>query len=159
MKGYVIPNGNHVVRYCRRRYVNQRSGEPDTDAFRLDRSRENSLSANWAEYFDYCMVLDTRQQREQVLVKVRDMMHYDPERHGRFAFFGVDELMRAVEAGGGEDSFVEHDPTPADPGRGRGPDLSHALAYGFPDDDYYVGVLLKALATSDPDLKLFPGVA
>ena len=162
MKGYVILDGNHVVRYCIPRYVNRRSGLPEIDAFRLRQGVENSLSVNWVEYFDWCMVLDTRGQREAAVAKVRDVMQYDLDARGAFAFFGVDEVKQAVEAGGGAASYVEHDPKAAQPASGRraarGPDPSHALVWGFPDDDLDVGVQLRAMATLDTDLKLFSGI-
>jgi hypothetical protein len=136
---------------------------PEIEAFRLNRDkREDSLSVNWVEYFDFCMVLDTRDQREVAVAKVRYVMQYDLDVRGAFAFFVLDEVKRAVEAGGGSRPYVEHDPKPAQPASSRrparGPDPSHALVFGFPDDDLEVGVQLRAMATLDPDLKLFPGV-
>ena len=162
MKGDMIPEEDHVVRYCIPRYVNRQSKLPEIDAFRLRHGKEDSLSVNWIEHFDPCVVLDTRDQREAVVDKVRDVMQYDPNVRGAFAFFGVDEVKRAVEAGGGVDPYVEHDPKPAQPASERRPprppDPSHALVLGFPDDDREVGVLLRALVTLHPDLRLFPGV-
>ena len=163
MKGDVIPDRNHVVRYCIPRHVSRRSELPEIDAFRLNHMKgEDSLSVNWVEYFDCCMVLDTRGQREAAVAKVRDVMQYDLSVKGAFAFFSVDEVKQAVEAGSGVDPYAEHDPRPAQPASGkrpaRGPDPSHALVFGFPDDDLQVGVQLRAMATVDPKLKLFPGV-
>ena len=162
MKGDVIPEEDHVVRYCIPRHVSRRSKLPEIDAFRLRHGKEDSLSVNWIEHFDRCIVLDTRDQREVAVAKVRDVMQYDPDVRGAFAFFGVDEMKRAVAAGGGVNPYVEHDPKPVQPaseGRPpRPPDPSHALVLGFPDDDREVGVQLRAIATLDPDLRLFPGV-
>ena len=163
MKGDVIPEGNHVVRYCKPRYVVRRSKLPEIDAFRLDRARgEKSLSVNWIECFDSSVLLDTRDQREAAIVWVRDVMHYDLHSNGAFAFFRVDEIKRAVEVAGGTDPYLESDPSPAQPATdnrsARGPDPSHALVLGIPEDDYAVGVQLRAIATLDPDLRLFPGI-
>lgn len=160
MKGYVIPDGNHVTRYCIPRHVSRRSGEPEIEAFRLNLvNGEDSLSVNWAEYFDYCIVLDTRDQRASAVGRVRGVMQYDLDARGAFAFFGVNEVEQAVEEGGGIGPYVEHDPKGPQPSKNRGPDPSHALVFGFPDDDYDVAVQLRAMATLDPELKLFPGVA
>ena len=164
MKGYVIPDRNHVVRYCLPRFVDQQTGLPERDAFRLNRQREEeSLSVNWLEYFDYGMVLDTRVEREAAVDMVRAVMQYDLDRRGRFAFLGVADLKRVVEEGGGAEPFVEHDPQGPQPPTGRrparGPDPSHALVYGFPDDDVGVGVELRALVVSNTDLNVFPGVS
>jgi hypothetical protein len=136
---------------------------PEIDAFRLDLDRrEKSLSLNWIERFDSSVVLDTRDQREAAIDMVRGVMQYDRHANGAFAFFGVDEMKRAVEAGGGTDPYVEEDPSPAQPATvskpARGPDPSHALVFGIPEDDYEVGVQLRAMATLDHDLRLFPGV-
>ena len=161
MKGYVIPDEDHVFRYCIPRHVSPRTGVPEIDAFRL-RPGEGSLSVNWAEYFKWRMVLDTRGQREAVLARVRHVMQYTPYASGAFAFFSVGEVRQAVAAGGGVDPYVEHDPRHCQPASGgrpaKGPDPSHALVFGFPADDYQVGVELRALATLDPGVRLFPGV-
>lgn len=164
MKGYVIPDGNHVVRYCLPRFVDRQTGLPERDAFRLNRAKaEETLSVNWLEYFDYSMTLATRDERESAVDKVRTVMQYDRDAKGRFAFLGVADLKRAVEEGGGAEPFVEHDPqgpqAPAGRRAARGPDASHALVYGFPDDDRGVGVELRALVVSNTDLNLFPGVS
>lgn len=164
MKGDLIPDVDHVSRYCVPRYVNRQSGLPEIDAFRLRRDRgEDSLSVNWIEYFNCLMALDTRDEREGALAKVREVMQYDLDVRGVFAFFGVDEVKQAVEAGGGTDPYIEHDPRPCQPASGRrparGPDPSHALVFRFPHDDYGVGVQLRAMATLDCDLRIFPGVA
>ena len=161
MKGDVIPDGNHVVRYCKPRYVNRKTKFPDIDAFRLDLG-EGSLSVNWIENFDPSIALDTRDQRGAGVAMVRDVMQYDLHADGVFAFFGVDEVKRAVEAGGGTNPYLEEDPSDAQPAIGRrparGPDPSHALVFGIPEDDHEVGVQLRAMATLDPDLRRFPGI-
>ena len=163
MKGYVIPDGNYVVRYCIPKFVNRQNGLPDSGAFRLNQGNgEDSLSVNWLEYFDYAMVLNTRGEREVAVARVRGVMQYDLDVKGACAFFSVGDLKRAVDAGGGTGPYVEHDPRgpqqAIDRRPARGPNPCHALAYGFPDDDYGVGVELRALAISDRDANLFPGV-
>ena len=104
----------------------------------------------------------TRGQREAVIALVREVIQYGLHANGIFAFFGVGDVNLAVEDGGGTDPSVKHDPSPAQPATGhrpaRGPDPSHALVFGIPEDDYNVGVQLRAMATLDPDLRLFPGV-
>lgn len=163
MKGDVIPDGDHVVRYCIPRFVNQRTGLPDSDAFTLKRDRgEDSLSVNWLEYFDRNMELNTRNEREAAVNAVRGVMQYDLEDRGKFAFFSVEDVKRAVVAGGGTSPYIEHDPQPPQPATdrrpARGPNPSHALVHGFPEDDHAVGVELRALVTANTDFNLFPGV-
>ena len=68
----------------------------------------------------------------------------------------------ALEQGTGSNPFVEHDPKGPQPATSRrparGPDNSHALVYGFPEDDRGVGAELKALVIANTGLNLFPGV-
>lgn len=163
MKGDVIPDKDHVVRYCIPRTVNRRTGFPDSEAFTLKREiGEDSLSVNWIEYFGRNVKLNTRDEREDLVAQVRRVIQYDLDRRGAFAFFGVEEMKWAVERGAGLNPFVEQDPKGPQPATGRraarGPDPSHALVYGFPEDDHGVGVELRALVIANTNLKLFSGV-
>lgn len=47
MQGDVIPDDNHVARYCKPQAINE-SGQPTGTAFRL-REKEKYLSVNWLE--------------------------------------------------------------------------------------------------------------
>ena len=161
MKGDVIPDDNHVLRYCRPKYVNQVNGLPERDAFRLEPGDDGRLSVNWVEHLDTAAAIATRGEREVAVARVRDVIQLGLGVSGAFAFLRVDDVKRAVETGGGANPYVEHDPKGPQPAVGRrparGPDPSHALVHGFPEDDYGVGVELLALATLDRDLNLFPG--
>ena len=159
MKGYVIPDRHHVVRYCKPRFVTD--GIPDRDAFQLTEEDQGTLSVNWVEYFDYAMLVNTREGREVGVAKVRDKIQLGLGFSGAFAFLNVGVVKEAVEAGGGMSPTVKHDPKGPMPASGsrpaRGPDPSHALVYGFPDDDYGIAVELRALVTVDRHNCLYPG--
>ena len=65
MKGDIIPDADHVVRYCAPKSMNPRTRLPDADAFTLKREiGEDSLSVNWLEYFGQNTPLNTRDERE-----------------------------------------------------------------------------------------------
>ena len=161
MKGDVIPDENHVLRYCKPKYVSQVNGLPERDAFRLEPGDDETLSVNWVEYFDAAVAMATREEREVAVARVREVIQLGLGVTGAFALFRVEDVKRAVETGGGANPYVEHDPKDSQPASGRwparGPDPSHALVHGFPEDDYGVGVELRSLVTADRDLNLFPG--
>ena len=148
-----------MVRYCKPRFVTD--GIPDRDAFHLTEDDDGTLSVNWVEYFDCAMAVNTREDREVAVAKVRDVIQLGLVVSGAFAFLNVGVVKGAVEAGGGTNPTVKHDPKGPTLTSGRrpakGPDPSHALVYGFPDDDRGIAVELRAMVTADRHNCLYPG--
>ncbi len=86
------------------------------------------------------------------------MIQMDLSDGGLFAVLNVESLKRAIEAGGGQSPYVEHDPQRAKPAEGRRPerpaDPSHTLIHGYQVADLDVAVQLLALVKSDD---VYPG--
>ena len=152
----IIPDEHHVARYCKRWQT--KDGWPTPDAFHLRPIDEGTLSGNWLEYFTAGRVVVTRGDRKAAIAEVRGVIQMDLSYDGLFAVLNVESLKRAIEAGGGQSPYVEHDPQSAKPAEGRRPerppDPSHALVYGYQVADLDVAVQLLALVRSDD---VYPG--
>ncbi len=122
MRGELLPDDDHVVRYVRPGLI---EGEEVTgDAF-LRKERENALSINWLDYF-------RNQPKEQQLREVRRLFRLQVSPNGRFAELTVGQTRQHLADELEALKFVE-DPLTADPENGHDEDLSHALIEGLPD--------------------------
>ena len=160
MNRLLVPDADHVVRYCKPRYVDQCSGIPSVDAFRL-RLGEGDLSVNWLEYTGFRIGSGSYVGRSSAVAQIRKSIQLGLNRSGAFALFNVLALKEVLAFFGGADPRVEHDPKGPVAARGKHPakcaDPSHALAVGFPDDDAGVGVELRTLLRDDLRNSVFPG--
>ncbi len=141
MEGDLLPDDDHVSRYCKPSDFDQAASQPKTGAFqrRSRRSdagaltREQYLSVNWLEFFGAA-------ERDAAVGYVREAFQakeYRLRPNGRFLVInaGVARLA-ALEADGTEISFT-HMPLPDD--------ASHSAVLGLPNDDLDVAVELKLL--------------
>lgn len=117
MDGDTLPDGDHVVRYCRPGTVDD-SGLPMAHAFER-RPREHAPSVNWLELLQ---APDRSSAIREITKALRQKITVRP--NGRLAVLNVDEVIRAV--GEFHLSFV-HRPEPNDP--------SHTEIYGYPEGD------------------------
>ena len=151
MEGDLLPDGDHVSRYCKPSHFDRASSRPKTGAFqRQDRrsdlgivAKEQYLSVNWLEFFGAV-------DREAAIEYVREAFldkGYGLRPNGRFLVLNVGAAkFAASEADGAELSFT-HMPRPDDD--------SHSAILGLPDDDLDVAVELKLLVT---DADILPAI-
>ena len=157
MKGDIIPDEHHVARYCRpTRHVEH--GWPTPSAFQLRPVDEGTLSVNWLEFFTDERVVVAREDRKAPIEEVRRVIQMDPSYEGLFAVLNVELLKQAIETGGGQSPYIEHDPQGPKPAEGsrrkKPPDPSHALVHGYQVADLNVAVQLLALVRPSD---VFPG--
>jgi hypothetical protein len=122
MKGDLLPDNDHVVRYVRPGLID---GEEVTgDAFHR-KEGEPAPSINWLDHF-------RNQPKEQQLREVRRLFRLQVRPKGRFAELNVGQTRRHLADELEALNFIE-DPLAADPVNGHDEDLSHALIEGLPD--------------------------
>ena len=122
MRGDLLPNDDHVVRYVRPGLID---GEEVTGTAFHRREGEIALSINWLDYF-------RNQPKEQQLREVRRLFGLQVSPNGRFAELTVGQTRRHLADELEALKFVE-DPLTADPENGDDEDPSHALIEGLPD--------------------------
>lgn len=122
MKGGLLPDDDHVVRYVRPGLLH--GEEVAGDVFHR-KEGEVAVSINWLDYFK-------NQPKERQLWEVCRRIRLQIRPNGRFAELNVrrtrQHLSRELETL----KFVE-DPLVADPVNGHDEDPSHALIEGLPD--------------------------
>ena len=134
------------------------NGWPTPSAFQLRPVDKGTLSVNWLECFTDQSVVVAREDREAPIEEIRRVIQIDRSYQGLFAVLNVELLKQAIETGGGQSPYVEHDPQGPKPAEGRRPkkppDPSHALVHGYPVADLDVAVQLLALVSKTD---VFPG--
>lgn len=131
----LLPDGDHVARYCKPSAVGQ-NGLPMPAAFELRPKKEDYLSVNWLEFLD-------ASDLEAALAQVRTVFRkkgYGVRPNGRFAALQVGEVKAAVSVITGT-ARVEH--------RRRDDDESHSGVFGYAADDFAVAVEIASLV--DPE--------
>ena len=131
MIGDLLPDADHVARYCKPSTVDG-NGLPTAAAFK-PRNIEQYLSVNWLEYFE------TRDVAVGVQ-HVRDAFRnkgFTIRAGGRFAVINVGTAKGVVHQVFGKQLRIDHQPLDDD--------QSHAGVHGYAADDLAVAVELKAL--------------
>lgn len=134
MDADLLPDGDHVARYCKPSAVGL-DGLPMPAAFEL-RPKEDYLSVNWLEFLH---ASDLGAAVGEVRTAFR-RKGYHVKPNGRFAVLEVGEVKAAVVAITGTAS-VEH--------RRLDDDESHSGVFGYTADDFAVAVEIAALAGPD----------
>ena len=122
MKGDLLPDDDHVVRYVRPGLIDGK--QVDGGAF-VRKEEETALSINWLDYFQ-------NQTKENKLQAVRGLFRLDVRRNGRFAELNVGQTRKHVTSEIKTLKFVE-DPLTVDLENNYDADPSHALIEGLPD--------------------------
>ena len=131
MIGELLPDADHVARYCKPSAVDS-NGLPTAAAFK-PRNNERYLSVNWLEYFgtrDIAVAVE----------HVRDVFRNKDFRlrsGGRFAVINVGTARSLVHEALGKQLRIDHQPLDDD--------QSHAGIHGFAADDLEVAVEIKFL--------------
>ena len=119
-----LPNHDHITHYVRPSKVLD-DDSVDGSAFRENALDDDGLSVNWLEYF----ACESESGRlHTVALKIQQ----DTSRNGRFAEMNVGEVVERL-AKRKHLSNVKHDPQGAR--NGHGPDPSHSLIQGLPNQD------------------------
>ena len=128
MKGYKIPDQNHITRYCKSSQVS--NGQIQPPAFML-RADEESLSVNWLEYLN-CI------SRQSEIAKLREIYKtkLTVGRHAKIAVLNVGEVRQKVlnESPDRRNLNVLHNPSTID--------LSHSGIYNLKQDDELIAELI-----------------
>ena len=135
MGAVLLPDGDHVARYCKPSAVGQ-DGIPLPAAFELRPKKEDYLSVNWLEFLDASDI-------EAAVAHVRTVFPkkgYRVKPSGRFAVLEVGEVKAAISAMTGT-ARVEH--------RRRDDDESHSGVFGYTADDFAVAVEIAALVDAE----------
>ena len=127
----MLPDGDHVARYCKPSAVGQ-DGLPMPAAFELRPQMEDYLSVNWLEFLD-ASDLDAAVGEVRTAFRRKG---YRVKPNGRFAVLEVGEVKAAVSAITGT-ARVEH--------RRLVDDESHSGIFGYTADDLAVAVEIAAL--------------
>lgn len=122
MRGDLLPDDDHVVRYVRPGLIDDE--EVTGGAFHR-KEGEIALSINWLDYF-------RDQPKKQQVREVRRLFRVQVRPNGRFAELNVGQTKRHLADELEALKFVE-DPLAADPENGHDEDPSHALIEGLPD--------------------------
>ena len=128
MKGYKIPDQNHITRYCKSSQVS--NGQIQPPAFML-RADEESLSVNCLEYLN-CM------SRQSEIAELREI--YETKlrvgAHAKIAVLNVGEVRQKVlnESPDRRNLNVLHNPSTID--------LSHSGIYNLKQDDELIAELI-----------------
>ena len=136
-----IPDSDHVIRYCRRRYVDKGSRLPMPEAFEPDDSIPRELSVNWCEFLDK----PTCEEAVDVLRDTPGAMR--PENRGCYAILNVGRVRAVISVIGNALPEVVHTPNPDND--------SHADIRWQPSDDEQIMADLATLAARS---RLFPGL-
>lgn len=151
MEGDLLPDDDHVSRYCKPSCFDETASEPTTGAFQRQIresdlgvvAKEEYLSVNWLEFFGTA-------DRETAIEYVREAFlakGYRVRRNGRFLVLNVGAAKFAASQADGIDLSFAHMPLPDDE--------SHSAISGLPDDDLDVATELKLLVT---DADTFPTI-
>lgn len=129
MKGEMIPDQNHIARFCRPMQAPE--GQIQATAFML-RPDEESLSVNWLEFLD-CS------NRKSEITKIRTIYSETFTTVGaraKIAILNVGEVRKKVltESPDGRNLEVRHDPLVNDP--------SHSGIYKLKQDDELIAELI-----------------
>lgn len=135
MKGDVIPDPDHVARYCGASTVDE--GKIQATAFMV-RERDAYLSVNWLEALG----------RHERAAQVRDLRALYGKKlkvgaKARIAILNVGAVRSKVETESpdGRQLRVLHEPEPDDP--------SHSGVYGIPHDDDLAAELIAQVVLED----------
>lgn len=108
MKGDVIPDENHVARYCPRIHISS-EGDILASAFYL-KEDENTLSVNWLE----CLGAPNREQEIQ---RLRETIALTLRKSAKFAVVNIGNLRKSIleESPDKRNLLLLHEPTEKDP--------------------------------------------
>lgn len=140
MKNKIIPDSNHVARYCKPTTVE--NDEILATAF-LMRPIDESLSVNWLEYFK----LSTR---EKEISKIQDVynikLNVSPK--SRIAVVNIGQARKKVffESDDRRNLLFKHDPSKGDP--------SHSGIFNLKPDDEMIAELI--LSVVDQKRHIYP---
>lgn len=119
-----IPDCDHITHYVRPSKVLD-DDSVDGSAFRGGALDDDGLSVNWLEYF-----IDGSETER--LYAVACKIQQETRRNGRFAEMNIREVMDRLAIRSYTGSVI-HDPQGAK--NGHGPDPSHSLIRGLPNND------------------------
>lgn len=146
----IIPDTDHVVRYCTPGRVDKATGMPKVEAFLLrvnkDGVKEPDLSMNWLEKTgigDPVLAMD----------KVRSIVQVELKENGRFAAFnaGIVRSELARQLGPASTVALDHAPTPQD--------CTHSIIHGYRSDEEDLAVAATmAKLVRRGDGEVLPGI-
>lgn len=137
MKGDLLPDEDHIARYCSPTRVEE--GLPAVAAFEIDK-KHDYLSVNWLEYWGPSDV-------GSALGRIREDVDLKLSRDGVFAVLNVAVVTDTVERVTEKPSVVKHKPT----GRSE----SHAGVYGYSQSDLEVAAELAMIVEAE---RVWPGL-
>ncbi len=138
MKGDILPDGDHIARYCKPTQAPE--GVIQATAF-LPRDNEESLSVNWLEFLD-CP------DRESEISRLRSVYDAKLNRvavNARIAVLKVGDVRQKVMAESEDRRALKilHDPEENDP--------SHSGIYNVkPDDELIAELILETVLENHP---------
>ncbi len=130
MKRDVIPDEDHVARFCKKTTIYQ--GEIQASAFILRKKYEPCLSVNWLEYLK-C------QNREEEIIEIRNILSSKLALHrdAKIAVLNVGEVCDLDR----ENLEVLHNPALSDP--------SHSGIYSQKEDEGLIAELILQVIRND----------
>ena len=137
MKGDLLPEEDHVSRYCPPSQVED--GWPLLGAFQL-KPAESYLSVNWLEYW-------MKSTQEEAIDCIRGEIALKRRPNGRFVVLNVGEVKQIVESVIRRSPTITHQPTPAME--------SHAGIFDWPADDEEIAAELRLLVGQG---SIFPAI-
>ena len=139
MEGNLLPDENHVSRYCKPTDFDRKTCRPKVSAFQRRKSvnadSEEYLSVNWLEYY----LLKNRRNQIQEVKDSFQRKKYRVRRNGRFVVLNVASVKAATMDVIGAETSILYLPFKVDP--------SHAAIYGAPEDDLEFATELTLLVS------------
>lgn len=135
MKGDLLPDSDHVARYCKPKTLSE-SGQPLGTAFILrkdDRIVEKFLSVSWLEYFGTSEI-------EELLQQVREHISLKASNKAKFAILNVGDTINHVNKNSERKITITHEPSNSDP--------SHSGIGGYSFEDEMIGDLIAEKVVS-----------
>lgn len=141
MDGNLLPDDNHVSRYCKPIDFNQETCQPKVGAFQRRQDSNNPavledyLSVNWLEFFPL-------EDREDQIQEVRESFrrkNFSVKRNGRFVVLNVAAAKAATGEAIGTEVSIFHVPCEKDP--------SHSGISGPSENDLEIAAELKLLVS------------
>lgn len=125
MKGDLLPNQDHIARYCKPKTAPD--GQPTAASFML-RPDDEFLSVDWLECFDLS-------DRQAQITQPRQNITLTLAKAGKFAVLNVENTVEHVHTNSDNQTLaVFHEPKPEDP--------CHSGIHGYSHEDDLVAELI-----------------